>query len=123
MKVSMSLMKVLLIAAVLILGLSIPDREPSPPVVHAQISSPAYVCNYGPGGDNDGYPCAQYIVTIVPQRLGGGRFISQIQDQQVDVRTINAPVVANGSNSDDVSIQVLQPGSDTKTVTITVGNP
>jgi hypothetical protein len=118
--------KNVIIAALLLLliGLAVIGHRDAPPTtVHAQLSSPAYVCNEGPAGANNGYPCAQYIVAVAPQRLGGGIFIYQIQDQQVDVRTLNAPLVTSGSVNDGASIQVLQPGSDTKTVTITVGNP
>jgi hypothetical protein len=88
-----------------------------------QVESPAYTCQFGNGGTSNAFPCAQYIVEVSTQRLGGGGVIVyQVTSSPFDVRGSNISTVAGGGIS-GTSVQALLPNSTTNTFTLAVSQP
>lgn len=88
------------------------------------IASPSYMCDFGPSGTSSVSPACQYLVTISPQRLGGGIMIWQVTDTPFAVNgATNLTEVTSGSLFGGASVQVCVPGSTTNTITISVNEP
>lgn len=90
--------------------------------VHAQATSPSYVCPFGNGGTANTSPCTQYIVEVSTARIGGGVFIYQVTDNPVDVSTLNEVTAAAGTIS-GTSVQEPLPNNGGGTFTLAVTQP
>jgi hypothetical protein len=84
--------------------------------------APAYVCGFGPGGNNSTSPCTQYIVEVSTARLGGGAIIYQVTESPFAVDGANIRLVAASQISDTHTQQPL-PNNNGDTFTIAISKP
>lgn len=116
----MKIIKMLIVTIALFFAFVLGQNSTHISTVNAQASSPAYTCNVGNSGQTSAFPCAQYLIEVAPQRMGGGTFIYQLQNE-IDISNpqFGAVMVANGTVNSTTSIQAFQPNSSVNTVTIT----
>jgi len=116
--------KIILATLVFVCGCFVGARHPRiVPVAHAQVDSPAYTCDFGQSGNTNAYPCAQYLIAVAPQRLGGGVIIWKVTDTPFAVNgATNLSAIGSGSLA-GTSVQVFVPGSTTQTLTLSESQP